>query len=181
MSNETMLSVVRHAFTEDSSNTVTEKQKAEILRDIWIAHDGRWFIKTAAAKGFDVATELNLAVQESFGKTEMKRLLKEFGDAKIQNIKDLHRFLMIASEVYCPAAHKYEYKVIAEDKISLRILQCYVRINVRKAGNTQSHTCAARTRFEAWLKGLGLDGEIFSAAKIATCGGSCEFLFKIDW
>jgi hypothetical protein len=35
--------------------------------------------------------------------------------------------------------------------------------------------------FEARLKGLGLDGEIISTAKIATCGGSCEFIFKIVW
>ena len=39
----------------------------------------------------------------------------------------------------------------------------------------------ASGRFEAWLKGLGLDGEIISTAKIATCGGSCEFIFKIVW
>lgn len=165
----------------DLSIVVSDRQKAEILRDIWIAHDGRWFIKTAAGKGFDVATELNLAVQESFGKTEMKRLLKEFGGSRIENIQDLHWFLVTASEVYCPAEHKYVYRVIDEDKISLKILQCYVHINVSLAGNTGVHTCAARTRFEAWLKGLGLNGEIINTAETGTCGGSCDFVFKINW
>ncbi len=181
MSQVTMNTKVSNGFKGDLSIAVTDKQKTEILRDIWIAHDGRWFIKTAAGKGFDVATELNLAVQESFGKIEMRRLLKEFGGAKVKNITDLHRFLVTASEVYCPVEHKYEYKVIDENTLSLKILQCYVHINVSMAGNAEIHTCAAKTRFEAWLKGLGLKGKIMNTAKTATCGGACEFIFKIYW
>jgi len=169
MSQVTMNTKVSNGFKGDLSIAVTDKQKTEILRDIWIAHDGRWFIKTAAGKGFDVATELNLAVQESFGKTEMRRMLKEFGGVKVKNIKDLHWFLVTASDVYCPVEHKYEYKVIDENILSLKILQCYVHINVSLAGNAEIHTCAARIRFEAWLKGLRLNGEIINSAQIATC------------
>ena len=180
MSNETMYAKARQAFNDGHSTGVTNKQKAEILRDIWIAHDGRWFIKTASEQGFDVATKLNLAVQKSFGKTEMKRLRREFGGVEIKNIDDLHRFLVIASDVYCPVEHKYEYNVIDENNLSVKILQCYVHFNVSLAGTTKIHKCAGKTRFEAWLKGLGLDGEIINPAETATCGGQCEFIFKIN-
>ena len=181
MNNETMTTKARPAFNGDPSTGVTDKQKAEILRDIWIAHDGRWFIKTASEHGFDVATKLNLAVQKPFGKTEMKRLMKALGGAEVKNIEDLHRFLVVASDVYCPVEHKYAYTIIDENNLSVKILQCYVHYNVSLAGTTEIHKCAGKTRFEAWLKGLGLDGEIINPAETATCGGQCEFFFKINW
>jgi len=71
---------------DKKNNFLTAKQKEKVLRDIWIAHDGRWFLKTAERLGFDIATQLNLAVTKSFGKTEIKSLLKEIGKPEIINI-----------------------------------------------------------------------------------------------
>jgi hypothetical protein len=69
---------------------IRETQREQILRDIWIGHDGRWFLKSASKLGFAVATQLNLAVTKSFGKTEIKRFLSEFGNLEIKNIGDCY-------------------------------------------------------------------------------------------
>lgn len=70
-------------------SVLSSAQRERILRDIWIAHDGRWFLKSAGKLGFDVATQLNLAVTKSFGKTEIRRLLSEIGAIEIKCIEDL--------------------------------------------------------------------------------------------
>lgn len=162
-------------------NKVTAKQKADILRDIWIAHDGRWFLKTTMEESFDLATKLNLAVQRSFGKIEMKRLVKELGGVGIKTIEDLKEFMVVASDIYCPEEHKYRYDVIDENNLSVKILQCYVHFNVSLAGTAAIHQCAGKTRFEAWLKGLNLDGEIINPSETNNCHGKCEYIFKINW
>lgn len=41
----------------------TERQ--ELLRDLWVAHDGRWFLKTAQEYGFDATSTGATAVARS--------------------------------------------------------------------------------------------------------------------
>jgi hypothetical protein len=160
---------------------LSSSQREQILRDIWIGHDGRWFLKNASKLGFDVATQLNLAVTKSFGKTEITRLLSEFGKIEIKNIGDLADFLIVASEIYCPPDHKYEYSVIDKDNLSVKILQCYVFINVSLAGTTQMHQCAGKQRFNSWLEALDLKGTVLNLKNTDNCNGKCEFIFNIQW
>ena len=163
------------------NNFLSAKQKEEILRDIWIAHDGRWFLKTAEKLGFDIATQLNLAVTKSFGKTEIKRLLKEIGKPEIAKIDDLRDFLLIASDLYCPLEHKYEYSIINKNNLSVKILQCYVHKNVSHAGTTEIHQCAGKQRFISWLEALALKGTVSNSQNTNNCNGECEYIFTIEW
>ena len=160
---------------------LSSSQREQVLRDIWIGHDGRWFLKSAGKLGFEVATQLNLAVTKSFGKTEIKRLLSEFGKIEIRNIEDLAEFLIVASDIYCPPDHKYEYSVIDEHNLSVEILQCYVFKNVSLAGNAQIHQCAGKQRFNSWLEALELNGTVSNSRNTDNCNGTCEFIFNIQW
>lgn len=160
---------------------LSASQKEKILRDIWIAHDGRWFLKIAGKLGFDVATQLNLAVAKSFGKTEIKRLLSEIGKIGIRCIEDLKELLLIASDLYCPVEHKYEYSILDKNNISAKILQCYVYKNVSLAGTTEIHQCAGKQRFISWLEALELNGTVSNSKNTNNCNGMCEYIFNIQW
>lgn len=159
----------------------TSSQREQLLRDIWIAHDGRWFLKSAGKLGFDVATQLNLSVTKSFGKTEIKRLLSEFDKIEIKSIEDLEDFFIIASDIYCPTEHKYKYSVIDKDNLSVKIFQCYVYKNVSLAGTTEIHQCAGKQRFDSWLEALELKGSITNSNNTNNCNGKCEYIFNIQW
>jgi len=76
---------------------LTPEQRERILRNIWLSHDGRWFLKSAEEFGFDTAAKLNLVVTESIGKTEMKQLIAETGYGEIKNIEDFKALMEIAS------------------------------------------------------------------------------------
>src|SRR4030066_2392714 len=64
------------------------EQKEKLLRNIWLVHDGRGFLKSVEQFGFDAATQLNLALVKSIARTEMKQLLAETDFGEVRNMKD---------------------------------------------------------------------------------------------
>ena len=166
-----------------SAQTVklTPKQKEKLLRNIWILHDGRWFLKSVMLFGFDVATKLNLDVVESISKTEIKQLIAESDFGDIKNIVDLKAFMELAAPLYFPPEHKYEIKVIDDNTLLGRVLECYVHQMVSKAGTTEIHQCAAKLRFQSWLEGLGLNGQVINEKNTNNCGGKCDIFFRVRW
>jgi hypothetical protein len=160
---------------------LTPEQKEKLLRNIWLLHDGRWFLKSVEQFGFDTATKLNLVVVESMGKTEMKQLLTETGYGEIKNIEDLKALIEVAAPLYFPEEHKYEIKVMDNNTLVGHVLECYVHKMVSKAGTTGIHQCAARLRFDSWLKGMAIGGEVINAKNTNNCNGTCEIIFKIKW
>ena len=160
---------------------LTTEQREKLLRNIWLLHDGRWFLKSVEQFGFDTATKLNLAVVKSIAKTEIKQLLAETGFGEVRNIEDLKSLMEIASPLYFPEEHKYEFKVVDENTFVGHVLECYVYKMVSKAGTTDIHQCAARLRFDSWCQAMGLDGEVINDKNTNNCNGTCEIIFKIKW
>lgn len=160
---------------------LTPKQREKLLRNIWLLHDGRWFLKSIILLGFDSATKLNLDVVESIGKTEMRQLIAESNFGEIKNITDLKALIELAAPLYFPPEHKYEIQIIDDNTLLGRVLECYVHRMVSRAGTTEIHQCAARLRFDSWLKGLGLSGEVINEKNTSNCNGTCEIIFKIKW
>jgi hypothetical protein len=157
------------------------KQREKLLRNIWLLHDGRWFLKSAEQFGFDAATELNLAVVKSIARAEIKQLLAETDFGEIKNMGDLQTLMEIAALLYFPEEHRYEFKIVDNNTFVGHVLECYVHKMVSKAGTTAIHRCAAKLRFDSWCQAMGLDGEVINEKDANNCNGTCEILFKIKW
>jgi hypothetical protein len=155
------------------------EQREKLLRNIWLLHDGRWFLKSVEQFGFDAATKLNLAVVKSIAGTEMRLLLAETGFGEVRNIRDLQALMEIASLLYFPEEHKYEFKVLGDSTFVGHVLECYVHKMVSKAGTTAIHRCAAKLRFDSWRQAMGLDGEVINEKDTNNCYGTCDIIFKI--
>lgn len=155
-------------------------EREKLLRDLWVAHDGRWFLRMAEELGFDAANRLNKAVIKSMGKKEAKELMTRIG-AEIADIGDIKRIIEMGGDVYWPEEHKYEIEVLAENLMVGRVLKCYVWNNVNKAGGLSHYRCAAGTRFRGWVEAFGVPGEVTGSKDVDECNGSCEFLFRFDW
>jgi len=160
---------------------LTSEQKEKILRNVWVLHDGRWFLKAIEELGFDTATKLNLAVTKSFGKTEIKQFIAQTDYGKVKNIDDLESLMEILADLYFPEEHKYEFKPLDNSSLLGHVLECYVYKNLSRAGITEIHQCAAKTRFDSWLKALGLEGEAIADKNTSNCNGTCKIIFKIRW
>jgi hypothetical protein len=157
------------------------EQKEKLLRNIWLLHDGRWFLKSVEQFGFGNATKLNLAVVKSIGRTEIKQLLAEINFGEVRTINDLQTLMKIASLLYFPEEHKYEFKIMDNNTFVGHVLECYVHKMVSMAETTAIHQCAAKLRFDSWLKGMGLNGEVINEKNTNNCNGTCEIIFKIKW
>jgi hypothetical protein len=160
---------------------LTARQTEKLLRNIWLLHDGRWFLKSAEQLGFDVATKLNLAVVKSIARTEMKQLLAETGFGEVRNMKDLQALMEIAALLYFPEEHKYEFEVVDNNTFMGHVLECYVHKMVSKAGTAAIHRCAAKLRFDSWCQAMGLEGEVINEKDASSCNGTCDIMFRIKW
>jgi hypothetical protein len=154
--------------------------REKLLRDLWVAHDGRWFLAVAAEFGFDAANKLKQAVLRSMGKKEAKELMTRTG-TKIDDASDFKKFLEMAGALYWPDEHKREIEVVEDNLIVGHVIHCYVWENVNKAGATSFYQCAAPLRFRAWLEGLDVPGEVIATKECDTCNGSCDITFQLDW
>ncbi|MGA2285958.1 MAG: hypothetical protein ABSG55_06790 [Dehalococcoidia bacterium] len=155
-------------------------EKEALLRDLWVAHDGRWFLKTAEEFGFDIANKMNMIVVKSMGKKEARELMTRTA-TEIASASDLKEFIEMAGPLYWLEQHKTEIEIRADDFMVGRILHCYVWDNVRKAGGLSTYRCAAPTRFRGWMEGLGVPAEVIGTGECDTCNGSCEISFRFDW
>jgi hypothetical protein len=161
-------------------NILTTKQKERLLRNIWLAHDGRWLLKTAEKFGFDTATNVNLAVQEFVGEKETELLLAESG-YQIKDIEDVRTIIEATCLLNTPEGHKTEVKVIDNNRAILYTRDCYVHKMVSKAGNIDIHRCSSLVRCHSWLKGLAIGGKVIRDADIDSCRGKCEIIFEISF
>ncbi|MBN1574594.1 MAG: hypothetical protein JW984_15460 [Deltaproteobacteria bacterium] len=155
--------------------------REDILRNVWTLHDARWFIKTIGKYGLDAANELNRTVIRSMGKTEIKVLMNGSGIKKITDIDRLNSLMTVASKLFFPKEHKYEFKILNENELLGHVIECYVHKNVKKAGIADLYKCAARPRFESWIAAMGLNGEIVQEVDSSNCNGTCGIVFRIDW
>jgi hypothetical protein len=160
---------------------LTAGQKEKLLRNIWLLHDGRWFLKSVEQFGFDTATKLNLAVVKSIARTEIRQLLAETNFGEVRNINDLQALMEIAALLYFPEEHKYEFEVVDSNTFVGHVLECYVHKMVSKAGTIAIHQCAAKLRFDSWCQAMGLAGEVINEKDTSNCDGTCDIIFKIKW
>ncbi|MCJ7831118.1 MAG: hypothetical protein MUP86_01140, partial [Dehalococcoidia bacterium] len=155
-------------------------EREELLRELWWAHDGRWFLRTAQELGFDTANRLNQAVIRSMGKKEARELMTRTG-AQIADIGDIVEIIRTGGEIYWPEEHKHEMEVVGESLIVGHVLQCYVWEEVNKSVGLAYYRCAAPIRFRGWVDAFGVPGEVIASKEIDECNGSCEISFRFDW
>ncbi len=161
--------------------SLSSSQKEKILRDIVVALDARWFLKTTAEAGFDAATRINFSVNESIGKTEIRRMLAELGHGSVRDMKDFKKLMETGCALFFPDDHKYALEIIDADTLVGHVLDCYVYRNVSKAGAAGIYRCSAANRFRAWLNGFGIEGDISTDGDSKTCNGACNITFKTKW
>ncbi|MEW5914583.1 MAG: hypothetical protein AB1814_18655 [Thermodesulfobacteriota bacterium] len=160
---------------------LSPEQREGLLRDLWFRQDGRWFLKVSQEYGFAEATRLNLLVVESFSRSEAALLMQQAGIDGVADAQELAAFLRLAGEVFFPPEHQQEFQVLAGGLVRGRAWHCFLHRHLRQAGTTQIHQCGAQTRFAAWLQALGLQGRVEAKGQSATCQGSCEILFHVEW
>lgn len=137
------------------------EEREKILRINWWTHDSRWFYYTVKESGFEVANKLNMLVNKSMGKAEMKRLLAALNMDETKAANNFFELIETVWELYCKNIFIFgeSTKEGNHNRIyRIKYDPCYE--GTKKAGIIDSYQCACWKRFEGWVETCGVKGEV---------------------
>ncbi len=114
---------------------LTAAQREHLLREMWMDHDGRWFLKVAERYGFEEANALNAVAGRSVARTGMRKLMALLGEERVRDVRHLRDLMEIAYDLYYPPPLcDVSFECIGENAIRATYRKCPVMDRVRNGG-----------------------------------------------
>lgn len=160
---------------------ISPEDRERILRKNWWSHDGRWFLFTAREVGFEVANKLNMLVNKSMGKAEMKRLLAALNMDETTAADNFFEIIETVSDLYCKDVFVIDgFTKERDDRWVFRIKDAPCYQGTKKAGIIDSYQCACWKRFEGWVEACGLKADISIRKSLVKGDDECEIVVSIE-
>src|SRR4030042_4914067 len=84
----------------DAVYVLSDAQQVQMLRKLMLVWDGQWFLRTVEAFGLEPAMDLNARVRASFGRIEMRTMLKVLHKRQADDLADALRLLMTYTQAF---------------------------------------------------------------------------------
>jgi hypothetical protein len=163
-----------------SLKELSSEKRERILRQNWWGHDGRWFYHVASEFGFTKANQMNMAINRTVGKMEMRNFLSASGifGAEIQQ----HMLDILKSNMEMCAADVFSIRYFTQegDTFTLVIDECAAHTGTVKAGYAEEYECACFKRCEGWLDGMGIRGSAHIAASLLNSDNHCKIAMILE-
>jgi hypothetical protein len=160
---------------------ISPEEREKILRINWWTHDGRWFLYTGREVGFEVANKLNMLVNKSMGKAEMKRLLAALNMDETRAANNFYELIETVSDLYCKNVFVIGGFTKENDYtwvFSIKAAPCYE--GTKKAGILDSYQCACWKRAEGWVEACGLKAKVSLRKTLVKGDDECEVIFSLE-
>lgn len=155
-----------------------------MLRKLMLYWDGQWFLKTAEAFGLDAAIDLNARVRASFGRIEMRQLLKTLGKSQAEDLADAVHLLDTYAEAFMGTRLRAEFLFQDPNRAEVLVRRCAAYEGAKRAALPRAdQACiACETLWDAWLETLMPDRlvEVQVAARQGKGDPICRFLIQLD-
>jgi hypothetical protein len=138
------------------SYTLSDAEQVQMLRRLILYWDGQWFLKTVEVCGLDAAIELNAQVRTSFGRIEMRTLLKAVRKPRADDLPDAIRLLETYADAFMGTALRAEFAVLDAGRAEVTVRRCAAYEGAKLAAlPRQDQACVAcETLWNAWLEML---------------------------
>ncbi len=135
---------------------LSDAAQVRMLRKLLLYWDGQWFLKTAESFGLDAAVDLNARVRASFGRIEMRTLLKSVAKPKADNLPDAMRLLEAYGEAFMGATLRAEFISVHSQRAEVIIRRCAAYEGAKRAGlpRVDQPCVACEGLWNAWLETL---------------------------
>lgn len=142
--------------------SLSEGQQVQMLRKLMLYWDGQWFLKTVEAFGLEPAIDLNARVRTSFGRVEMRLLLKAVGKPRADDLADAMRLLRTYAETFMGGTLRSQFTVLEPGHAEIVVQRCAAYEGAKRAAlPRQDQACVAcETLWNAWLEVLLPDSEV---------------------
>lgn len=131
-------------------------QQARMLRKLMLYWDGQWFLKTAEAFGLEAAIEVNARVRASFGRIEMREMLKAAGKRQADDLPDAMRLLEGYAEAFMGGTLRAEFTPLGKGQAEVVVRRCAAYEGAKRAALSRvDQACVAcEGVWNAWLETL---------------------------
>ena len=135
---------------------LSDAEQAQMLGKLMLFWDGQWFLKTVEAFGLEAAIDLNARVRTSFGRIEMRTLLKALGKRQADNLPDAMHLLETYSKAFMRGRLRAEFTVQDDDQAQVIVSRCAAYEGAKLAAlPRQDQACVAcETLWNAWMEAL---------------------------
>jgi hypothetical protein len=142
--------------------TLSDAEQVQMLRRLILYWDGQWFLKTVETCGLDAAIELNAQVRTSFGRIEMRTLLKAVRKSRADDLPDAIRLLETYADAFMGRALRAEFAALDAGRAEVIVRRCAAYEGAKLASlRRQDQACVAcETLWDAWLETLLPDATV---------------------
>jgi hypothetical protein len=135
---------------------LSDEVKVNILRKLVMFWDGQWFLKTVDEFGLEAAIRLNARVRASFGRIEMRTLLRALGKRRADDLADAIRLIATYGEVLMGGVLRADFQLTTPTQAEIRIYRCaaYEGAKMARLGRVDQACVACETLWDAWFEVL---------------------------
>jgi len=166
----------------DTGYVLSDAQQAQMLRKLMLFWDGQWFLKTVEAFGLEPAIDLNARVRASFGRIEMRTLLKVLRKRQADDLADALRLLMTYTQAFMGDGLSATVTLTGADCAEIAIRHCTAYEGAKRANLPRAdQACVAcETVWNAWLETLLPDAGVDVQYSLRQGKGDPRCLFLIQ-
>lgn len=130
--------------------------QAAMLRKLALYWDGQWFLKTVEEFGLEAGIRMNARVRTSFGRIEMRTMLKALGKKRADDLVDAMRIIAAYGEVLMGNGLRAEHVVLTPERAEIVIRRCAAYEGARRANlpRVDQACVACESLWVAWLETL---------------------------
>ncbi len=162
---------------------LSESQQLQMLRKLMLYWDGQWFLKAAEAFGLEPAIDLNARVRTSFGRIEMRLLLKAVGKTRADDMADALRLLQTYAETFMGSALRSDFVLLDPGRAEITVQRCAAYEGAKRAALArQDQACVAcETLWNVWLEALlpGKGVQVHYPQRQGRGDPACRFVIEL--
>ncbi|NLE77467.1 MAG: hypothetical protein GX605_12035 [Chloroflexi bacterium] len=154
-----------------------------MLRKLALYWDGQWFLKTVDEFGLEAGVRMNARVRASFGRIEMRLMLKALDKRQADSLVDAMEIVGLYGQVLMGGALQAEPLAVTPERAELVVRRCAAYEGARLAGLARSdQACVAcELLWGAWLETLlpGQPVEVVYPMRQGKDDPHCHFIFTL--
>jgi hypothetical protein len=113
--------------------SLSDIDQVRMLRKLMLYWDGQWFLMSAEAFGLEAAIDLNARVRASFGRIEMRTLLKSVGKRQADDLADAIRLLDTYGQTFLGKALRAEFIALNAHQAEVIVRRCAAYEGAKRA------------------------------------------------
>lgn len=131
-------------------------EQTRMLRKLILYWDGQWFLKVVETFGLEAAIDLNARVRASFGRIEMRTLLKTVKKSKADDLADALRLLETYSDTFMGNRLRAEFSTLSDHHAEVVVRRCAAYEGAKRAALPRAdQACVAcENLWDVWLETL---------------------------